>query len=294
MKALRDLNVAPKLFAGFGVVCLLLAAVVALGISRLGSSQANLENVSTSGVASVQTLGEVRTSFLTLRMDIVNAAVTDDQQATEASLTKMGEDDTAYDQAWSAYQASNPATPAADRAQIEDLVKQYRAARVELATLVRSNDRAGFVARRSATTTPVTDQLLPLLADAAKHEKDAAAAMATAGSADYHAAVVMLLVIGAVALTIAVVVAVVIARSIARPLARTLTVVQGLADGRLDQRAGLDTRDEVGRLGAAVDVTMDRLNATMRRISDSAATLAGSSEELTTVATQLSSGAEES
>ncbi|WP_328294304.1 methyl-accepting chemotaxis protein [Kineococcus sp. NBC_00420] len=103
---------------------------------------------------------------------------------------------------------------------------------------------------------------------------------------------VVLLAATVLALALAAVTAPLVARSITRPLARTLAVVQGLAAGRLDQRVALTGQDEVARLAVALDATMDRLTDTVRRISANAGTLAGSSEELTTVATQLSSGAE--
>ncbi|WP_328291287.1 methyl-accepting chemotaxis protein [Kineococcus sp. NBC_00420] len=294
MKALRDLNVAPKLFVGFGVVCLLLAAVVALGISRLGSSQANLSLMSNSGIASVQGIATVKSNFLTTRIDILNAALAPGEAATTAALSAMSDDDGAYDTAWQAYLKTSPAATDADRAKAQDLIAQYRTAREPLIALAKANDVDGFIAARDASLAPLAKQLLAQLDAIATTEQDAAKVMAAQGSSDYHSAVIVLLVIGAVALAIAAVVAVVISRSVAVPLARTLTVVQGLAEGRLDQRVGIETRDEVGRLGAAVDVTMERLNTTMRRIAENATTLAASSEELTTVATQLSSGAEES
>ncbi|MFD0482293.1 Tar ligand binding domain-containing protein, partial [Kineococcus sp. GCM10028916] len=294
MKSLRDLKVASKLFAAFGIVCLLLAAVVALGISRLGSSQANLDTVSTSALASVQTIGVAKNDFSDARIDLLNAALAPDVTTTDAALAAMKDDDAAYDASWTAYLATSPAATAADHAKAQDLMVQYRTVREELVPLALANDVAGFYATRDRTSTPVVTALNAQLDAIATTEQDAAKALAASGGRDYRSAVTLLLVIGALALVIAVVVATVVARSIAGPLARTLTVVQGLADGRLDQRVGLETRDEVGQLAGALDTTMDKLTATMRAITVSAATLAGSSEELTTVATQLSSGAEES
>ncbi|WP_328294624.1 methyl-accepting chemotaxis protein [Kineococcus sp. NBC_00420] len=294
MKSLRDLKVASKLFAAFGIVCLLLAAVVALGISRLGSSQANLDTVSTSAMASVRTIGATKNDFSDTRIDLLNAAVAPDVTTTDAALAAMKDDDAAYDASWAAYLTTSPAASEADRAKVQDLMAQYRSTREALVPLALANDVTGFYTTRERTSTPVVTALNAQLDVIATTEQDAAKALAASGGRDYRTAVTLLLVIGALALVIAVVVAVVVARSIARPLARTLTVVLGLADGRLDQRVGIDTKDEVGELAGALDTTMDKLTATMRAINASAATLAASSEELTTVATQLSSGAEES
>ncbi|WP_432514973.1 methyl-accepting chemotaxis protein [Kineococcus sp. SYSU DK001] len=293
MNRLRNLNVASKLFAGFGVVCLLMAVIAGLGINRLGSAQANLSLMSTAGVGSAQHLSDVRAAYLQVRMDITNAALAMTAADIETGIEAMGATDAVLDEAWQAYQAGDPGSEAADRATFEDLLAQYRDAREDLITLARVQDIDGYIAHRNAAVAPIAKQITETLGALAQGEAAAAGALTADGSSDYHAAVTLLLVIGAVALVVAVVVAVVVARSVAGPLAKVLHVVRGLAEGRLDQRVGIETRDEVGQLAAALDVTTERLTETMRRIAGNATTLAASSEELTTVATQLSSGAEE-
>ena len=57
---------------------------------------------------------------------------------------------------------------------------------------------------------------------------------------------------------------------------------------------GLDQRDEVGQMAAALDTSTQRLGEVMAQIVGNATTLAASSEELTAVATQMSAGSEES
>ncbi|MBB2903619.1 methyl-accepting chemotaxis protein [Kineococcus radiotolerans] len=293
MATLRNLNVASKLFAGFGVVCLLLAVVVALGINRLGSSQANLNQVSTSGIASVQSIAKVKEDFSTTRFDLLNAALAPDATATQTALSAMTADDAVYDASWKAYLGTDPTASTEERGEAEDLMAEFRTARKQLIPLATANDTVGFYRTRESVLTPLVKQLNTQLDELSGIEQQAAKDMATAGGSAYHTAVTLLLVIGAIALAVAVTVAVSVARGIAGPLARVLTVVQGLASGRLDQRVGITTRDEVGQLATALDATMDRLTDTVRRIAGNASTLAASSEELTTVATQLSSGAEE-
>ncbi|WP_380170451.1 methyl-accepting chemotaxis protein [Kineococcus sp. DHX-1] len=294
MTALRNLNVASKLFAGFGVVCLLLAVVVAVGISRLGTSQENLTTMSSSGITSVDTIAAVKFEYAAMRMDIANAALAQNATDVDKQLQQLAADDATYDEAWKAYLASSPAAPAAERAKVEALVAKYRDARGQLVTFAKAGQTAQFIDYRSTVTTPITKDAFAQLDAVSAIEKKAAKDMAVEGNSDYHGAVTLLLLIGALAVAVAVAVAVLVARSIARPLARTLTVVEGLAEGRLDLEVGYDARDEVGRLATALDRTTERLATTLRRISTASTTLAGASGELTTVATQLSASAEES
>ncbi|WP_432484973.1 MCP four helix bundle domain-containing protein, partial [Kineococcus esterisolvens] len=242
---LRDLKIASKLFAGFGVVCLLLAVVVGVGISRLENSQANLKALSTNGVASVQAIGQAKAAFLQLRVDITSAALPSTPEQTATQLQNMAAHDEVYDQAWQDYLASSPTAGAEERGTVEELLVQYRTTREDLVSAATNKDIDAYVAARDANVAPLARQVNAQLDALTGIEVQAAADMATRGASDFHTALVLLLVIGAAALAIAVAVAVVVARSIAGPLARTLSVVQGLADGRLDARVGCSGTDEV-------------------------------------------------
>ena len=79
-----------------------------------------------------------------------------------------------------------------------------------------------------------------------------------------------------------------VTRSVTRPLRRTVTVLEAVARGDLDERLELGSRDEVGRMGAALDTTLDRLCGALRSIDHSSHSLASASQELSAVATQMS------
>ena len=98
----------------------------------------------------------------------------------------------------------------------------------------------------------------------------------------------------ALGLLVALLVAVWVTRGVTRPLRRTVAVLEEVAQGRLDQRLGLTSRDETGRMGAALDATLDRLGDALRSIDDSSHSLASASQELSAVATQMTASARSS
>ncbi|WP_380174414.1 Tar ligand binding domain-containing protein [Kineococcus sp. DHX-1] len=61
---MRDLKVSSKLFAGFGVVCVLLVTLIVLGSTRLAAAQANLDDLYSSSMASVSAVDDVKVNFL--------------------------------------------------------------------------------------------------------------------------------------------------------------------------------------------------------------------------------------
>ena len=73
-------------------------------------------------------------------------------------------------------------------------------------------------------------------------------------------AITVTLVICVITLLIAVGVGFGLTRSITGPVAQALRFAQAVAGGRLDQRLGLDRRDEIGQLSASLDSMVDSLN----------------------------------
>jgi len=85
----------------------------------------------------------------------------------------------------------------------------------------------------------------------------------------------------------------IVARAIAGPIGRAADVLARAADGDLSQRVEVTSSDEVGRLSAALNTTLERTSGVVGAIGDSAVQLASSSEELSSVSGQLSAMIEE-
>jgi methyl-accepting chemotaxis protein len=83
-----------------------------------------------------------------------------------------------------------------------------------------------------------------------------------------------------------------IAFSISRPLARGVAFAEVVARGDLTQRFDIDRDDEVGKLAAALNFMVEKLNELMQGIQDSAHRVASSSEALSSAAVHLSEGAQ--
>jgi methyl-accepting chemotaxis protein len=75
--------------------------------------------------------------------------------------------------------------------------------------------------------------------------------------------------------------AVPIARSILGPVRKLVTVIDALAAGDLTRRAGVTSQDELGRMAAGLDRSLDGLCASM-------GTIAGNADRLASAATELS------
>jgi methyl-accepting chemotaxis protein len=97
----------------------------------------------------------------------------------------------------------------------------------------------------------------------------------------------------ALALVLAVVMSIWVTRSVVRPLSTVVGALHRLAQRDLTARAPVTSRDELGRLGDALNTTAGALRDTVATIAGHAGTLSTASEELSQVSTQIAASAEE-
>jgi methyl-accepting chemotaxis protein len=84
-----------------------------------------------------------------------------------------------------------------------------------------------------------------------------------------------------------------VARGITRPLGELVVGLESLADADLTVNVDVKGDDEVAHLGTSFNKAVDDLSTVVRRIRESAWTLATSSEELSATSTQMGASAEE-
>ena len=70
-----------------------------------------------------------------------------------------------------------------------------------------------------------------------------------------------------------------IGRSVSKPLRRMMTMVEGVQAGDLGSRTGLESRDEFGRLGQALDDMVEALERNQAEIQESSRALEGAMDE---------------
>ncbi|MCD5315823.1 methyl-accepting chemotaxis protein [Kineosporia babensis] len=274
----------------FGLVCLLLAAVMGVGISRLGRAQADLSDMSGKGLRAVDSIDRAMTSFVQVRLDLADLVLVSDITQYSAVLQRLEADDIRFDMTWAMYQDSRPSASAQERASLEESMRDYRAALQPVKQAALSGDVADFVAARAALSQAVLE-ISDALGSMRESESESAAAIAAAGHEAYRRSVLLMLATGLVAIITAVGLSILVGRSIARPLAATVQVLVGLAEGRLDRRVQHTSADEVGQLAAATNSAVERLAEMVRKIADNAGSLSGMSVGLTTLAHELSGGA---
>ena len=174
-QSLRNLRVATKLSAGFGVVCILLVVVIGAATARLAAAQASLADLYSGNMAAVGAADDVKSNFLQANQDLADIALAKDDASTAAATAAMQTDQAELVAAWATYQGAKPSAPAGLRQQTEDLLGKHSAARLGGLDAAQLVDPATFIAYRAASVTPLTTQVLDVLDQLAGAEDVAAA-----------------------------------------------------------------------------------------------------------------------
>ncbi len=82
-------------------------------------------------------------------------------------------------------------------------------------------------------------------------------------------------------------------RSITRPVRRVQASLEALAAGDLTVATGVQSKDEIGQMAAALDAAQASLSGVLASVVESADAVAASSEQLSASSSQISAGAEQ-
>ncbi|GAA1622233.1 methyl-accepting chemotaxis protein [Actinoplanes couchii] len=287
-----DLSVNIKILVSISVAALVALLVGLIGLSALADTSAAAQRIYSGNLAGVSALGVARNGITQSRLDLALHVVYPDRKSKDEFEEMFAGDLAVVDSGFAAYESAGPVVDAATVAKVRAGWRDYvTIAQNQLIPASQNNDLATWGKIRTEQVGPVVKELTELLTAIGTAEQVAAAADASRAADAYHAKRIEVIVMLAAGIALALALGVFVARTIVRSLKRVIAVCEGLADGDLTRHAGLTSKDEPGRMGRALDAAVLRLRETVGTIGGSAITLAGASEELSTVSAQLQAGA---
>jgi len=250
-----NFKISTRLWAGFGALAALMAAVVTIGIVKMNSIEAGVDNVMRAGRNELLAMN-IRDGINNMRRYQLNSlAVSAEDRAKEMErVTTEGKE--TVKRADELEKAQRNAETKKLAASIRELAEKYARGHEhvvklsqegkleQMKELIQGDERK---VQRAATAE--TENFLKIQADRkAKAEELTEREQKTA-------MVLMLALLGG-ALVLAVIVALIIARSITAPVAEAVRVAEALSKGDLRQNVEARSNDEIGRLMVALKGTV--------------------------------------
>lgn len=282
MQWFRNMRTATKLIGAALVTTAILIAIGLTGIrnnARLAETLARLQGEEVRGIASLKEAslalsymnGELSKAVLETDPDMIGFHG-ESLDAFEASLQSQ------------LARADSAVTDSLSRARLADVTAGYPAYR-ELATRVialQRDESTRAEARGAALEASAAGQsLIDLMTEAATAKELLGQEAFEAGVAVQGAArrVLITLVLLGGALTLGV--GLLVGRLVSRPLERTVSVLEAVARGDLSQEVAVSSRDEIGRMGDALNTAIAAQRAAMARVHEAseAARLAAEREQ---------------
>ncbi|RZU33728.1 methyl-accepting chemotaxis protein [Blastococcus saxobsidens] len=278
-----------------GAVVALLVVVLggadALAISRMSEMQADQERIYDENLKPLNALSAVQRATAAHRARVLEYAVSDPARRQEL-IGEMAEKQADVEAALAEYQPF-----VIDQAAMDKYLgarEQFLASNT--AQLFPAAD-AGDLATYAQVYREVSSPLLSDIADGLEEEGVAQSAEAAErneeASEDATSATRMLLIVSGLAALVAVGLTVLVVRRINRTVRAVQTTAEAMAAGDLTTSTGVTSRDELGRMAAALDSAQGSLREVLSSVVASADAVAASSEELSASSAQISASAQE-
>jgi methyl-accepting chemotaxis protein len=290
-----DRPVAAKVLTAVGAASAVAVVIGVTGLQALAGEAAASQRMYSEDVLGIDGVSALINDLQTVAVAQRDAVLAASGAEITAALQRVQDARGAFDADLQSYlELDHPASAEADLQQIQATFTQ--ASQVEdtlLTSLAQAHDQAGWLAVHESQVAPLFSQALTGLIEMEELASSDAARSAQAAedeSARQRTFVIVVLVAGVL---LALAVGFAVARSLARNVRKVEHVAQALAAGDLTRTSGLTTRDELGRMGAAIDEAMGQLRSVMATVVASSSTVAASAEELSASAAQISASAEE-
>ncbi|MFG6107969.1 methyl-accepting chemotaxis protein [Stenotrophomonas rhizophila] len=261
MDFLRNVSVVWRLGMGFGLLLLLVAAVVATGATGSAVQKHAMQDVVDVGVAKVRLLSEMldaNNQMMVVRREML-IRQGQDRDADEARIADLVK---RYEASWTAYQALPG--DAAGKKIGEQIAARRAVARPlnkQTSELMGQGDFPAAVALTLGPVQEAANGWNKALANGVAYEEKESRAAAAEAIRLGERTLLQLLVLGGIALLVGIAASVLIGRSLTGPLARAVGLADRMARGELDQDFRLGGRDELTLLGNAMGSVRQNVQA---------------------------------
>ncbi|WP_432511516.1 methyl-accepting chemotaxis protein [Kineococcus sp. SYSU DK001] len=287
---ISDRPVGARIGAGVAVGALVALAVGGVATARLVELRDTTATTYSQSVQPLVDLAAAQRGFQAARARVVEYSAAGPEVRADL-LTQFEEKSADLAEGLDAY-----APDAADPEQVQavrDAQEQIDALFHDtLVPLADAGDVAGAATAYREQILPVVSAGSDAIEAAGQAEEARAKARTDAATGSARSALVLVPLVLLAGLLLALAVAVVVVRGITRPLGRVSAVLDAVAAGDLTQDAGIDSRDEIGRMAQSLRRATTNVRAVVQSITTTSAALAGASTQLSSTSAELAGSAD--
>lgn len=291
---LKHMRIGVKLGLGFGVLAMLLLAIIALSVNSLNMLREDLAMIVEDRYPKTIQANVAKDNINVIGRVIRNAALIDDPERRAAELDRIGSARALINSSLDYLDKTVKSTNG--RKVLEEVNKArgtYRVAQQQYLDLLTENRRAEAIAMLTNEVRIQQANYFTAVDAMLDNEGTLMAQAANAAFEQYRSSRTSILYLGLGALLMSIATGFIITRSITRPLDEAVEAAGRLADGDMTVQLDTSARDETGRLLSAMQDMVDRLTTTVREVRAASDNLASASEEVSATSQNLSQASSE-
>ncbi len=291
---MKHWKIATRLGASFGVVLVLLVAILALGVNGMRQMKSNMDTIAFGNATKERLAAQAQLLVQELAVSSRDLALITDPAAQQAELAVHKQQMARYQQ------IIGKLAPLVAKPQGRELLQRARAARDQLVPVAQQAIDLGLADKGAdalqllrTKVTPLQARWMGALQDFAQFQQADSDAVVQQADSDFSRALGTLVALGVAAALLSGLLAWWITRSITRPLAQAVNVAEHVAAGDLSVRVQAATRDETGKLLGALGEMVRSLTETISSVRAAADNLTAASEQVSSTSQSLSQAASE-
>ena len=286
-----NLQTAVKLALSAGALLGLLVLVSVLGLSAASSANAGLEVTFKRDFVGNDLARRAQIDLFTVGRDFRAAMIEEDQASKAAHMRKVEEADA--DLRADLVELEKALVLASSRERVAELKRaepEYMDKVREVVRLSSVDPKAAQAAH--AALGDQAGQLASLLTPIVDAKKQIAQATFDESRASYATTRNIIIGTTLAAILVGIFLSLLVSRSIARPLADAVAVLDRVSNGDLTARLDLQREDEIGKLAAALNRSLDSIRSTLQSVTNVSLEVSAASAQLAASASAISGGAQ--
>ncbi|UZD97771.1 methyl-accepting chemotaxis protein [Pseudomonas corrugata] len=291
---LKNMKIGTRLGLGFGMLLLLLVAILLLGISRMDEMNMRLDAIVNDSGVKANLAQDMRTAVSDTAVAVRNIILFSEPKELQVEQQRVKDQRQAYD---TAQEKLSTMVKSQEGKAILVAIGEASANARALTDQAIQFGLAGQDAEATETlmrqVRPVQRKWLDALDELQALQDGLNRKDAETGAQTYVSARNLMLALGAIALVIGVVIAFAITRSITGPLNSAVKIASQISEGDLGAKITVNSKDETGQLLEALKNMTDKLSQIIGEVRGAADSLTSSSEEVSATAQSMSQASSE-
>ncbi len=293
MRRISDISLKRRLF--IVTIALSIVSILTGGIAFLEMSSINgaAQNIYQNGTLPISFLATARSNFLTAQGDVTLLAVTTSPSAQATLNAEINTSYKKFEQGIASYTANLQSFETSKKVVADKIASELKRLDRYMKHAMSIAGTSGFGTYYNSTIYPIRNSIITDTGKLMSLERSNAAVLAAGANSTQSQAMLIVLGVLIVGLAFGLSFALLTARSITKPMNAIMNLIDGLGANDLTKRSNLDSKDEMGQMGSALDSAVAEIAGTMMAINDAADTLAAAVTELNATADQVGGNAQD-